>query len=56
MSPDGRYGAVTLFVTGHAYATPGAFSTQTTLIDLAHAGSKIADLEQFTVLRGGSAR
>jgi hypothetical protein len=51
VSPDGRYGAVTLFVTGHAYADPGSFSTQTTLIDLA-SGSKIADLEQFTVFRG----
>jgi hypothetical protein len=50
VSPDGRYGAVTLFVTGHAY-DPGSFSTQTTLIDLASAG-KIADLEQFTVLKG----
>ena len=35
VSPDGRYGAVTLFVTGHSYADPGAFSTQTTLIDMA---------------------
>jgi WD40 repeat protein len=51
VSPDGRYGAVTLFVTGHAY-DPGSFSTQTTLIDLA-SGKKIADLERFTVLRGG---
>jgi hypothetical protein len=51
VSPDGRYGAVTLFVTGHAYADPGSFSTQTTLIDLA-TGAKIADLEQFTVFRG----
>jgi hypothetical protein len=51
VSPDGRYGAVTLFVTGHSYATPGSFSTQTTLIDLAR-GKKIADLEQFVVLRG----
>ncbi|HEX6698026.1 MAG TPA: hypothetical protein VF080_14560 [Solirubrobacteraceae bacterium] len=51
VSPDGRYGAVTLFVTGHAYADPGSFSTQTTLIDMA-TGAKIADLEQFTVFRG----
>ena len=50
VSPDGRYGAVTLFVTGHAY-DPGSFSTQTTIIDLA-SGQKIADLERFTVLRG----
>jgi hypothetical protein len=51
VSPDGRYGAVTLFVTGHAYADPGSFSTQTTLIDMA-TGGKIADLEQFTVFHG----
>ena len=51
VSPDGRYGAVTLFVTGHAYADPGTFSTQTTMIDMA-TGAKIADLEQFTVFRG----
>jgi dipeptidyl aminopeptidase/acylaminoacyl peptidase len=50
VSPDGRYGAVTLFVTGHAY-DPGSFSTQTTIIDLS-TGQKIADLERFTVLRG----
>jgi hypothetical protein len=53
VSPDGRYGAVTLFVSGHAYADPGAFSTQTTLIDLA-SGRKIADLEQFTVFHGST--
>jgi WD40 repeat protein len=51
VSPDGRYGAVTLFVAGHAYSTPGAFSTATTLIDL-DSGRKIANLEQFTVLNG----
>jgi hypothetical protein len=47
VSPDGRYGVVTVFVAGHAYAAPGTFSTQTTLIDL-RTGAKIADLEQFT--------
>jgi WD40 repeat protein len=52
VSPDGRYGSVTTFVAGHAYAAPGTFSTQTTLIDLAR-GTKIADLEQFTVFNGG---
>jgi hypothetical protein len=52
VSPDGRYGSVTLFVTGHAYAAPGAFSTETTLIDLAD-GRKIADLEDFTVTHDG---
>jgi hypothetical protein len=52
VSPDGRYGSVTLFVTGHSYAAAGTFSTQTTLIDLER-GTKIADLENFTVTRDG---
>jgi hypothetical protein len=51
VSPDGRYGAVTMFVTGHSYAEAGAFSTQTTLLDL-RKGQPIADLEEFTVIRG----
>src|SRR4051812_17351825 len=41
-----------MFVAGHAYATPGSFSTQTTLIDLER-GAKIADMEDFTVTDGG---
>jgi hypothetical protein len=52
VSPDGRYGATTGFVAGHSYAEQGAFSTATTLIDLA-AGKKIANLEDFEVTRGG---
>lgn len=52
VSPDGRYGAVTLFVAGHAYLGAESFSTETTLIDLAR-GAKIAQLEQFTTFRGG---
>jgi hypothetical protein len=52
VSPDGRYGAVTLFLAGHSYAEAGTFSTQTTLIDLAR-GRKIADLEQFALTRNG---
>jgi hypothetical protein len=51
VSPDGRYGSVTLFVAGHAYAAAGTFATQTTLIDLA-AGRRIATLEDFTVYDG----
>jgi hypothetical protein len=47
VSPDGRYGATTLFVTGHAYAEAGTFSTATTLFDL-RKGTKVAELEQFT--------
>ena len=45
ISPDGRYGAVTSFVTGHSYADVGQFSTASTIIDLAR-GRKIADLEK----------
>jgi len=52
VSPDGRYGAVTLFVTGDSYAAAGSFSTRTTIIDLAR-GQKVAELEDFTVTRGG---
>jgi hypothetical protein len=52
VSRDGRYGTVTMFVTGHSYAAAGSFSTTTTLIDMER-GEKIADLEDFTVTRDG---
>ncbi len=52
VSSDGRYGATTTFVSGHSYATPGKFSTQTTLIDMRH-GKRIADLESFHVTYKG---
>jgi hypothetical protein len=52
VSPNGRYGAVTTFVSGDSYAAAGSFSTRTTIIDLAR-GAKVADLEDFTVLHGG---
>lgn len=52
VSPDGRYGAATVFVFGHSYADAN-FSTQTTIIDMA-AGTRIAELEEFTVLRDGA--
>jgi hypothetical protein len=51
ISPDGRYGAVTLFVSGDSYAAAGSFSTRTTIIDMAR-GKKVADLEDFTVTNG----
>jgi hypothetical protein len=53
MSPDGRYGAVTAFVSGHSYADPGQFSTRTTIVD-ARRGKLVADLEDFRVVRDGS--
>jgi dipeptidyl aminopeptidase/acylaminoacyl peptidase len=51
ISPDGRYGATTGFVTGHSYRDQG-FSTHTALIDMAE-GSAITDLEKFTITRDG---
>jgi hypothetical protein len=52
VSPDGRYGAVTVFVQGHSYAE-GGFSTATTLVDMA-SGGIVGDLEQFAVFKDGS--
>ena len=49
VSPDGRYGAATVFVFGHSYADAN-FSTQTTIIDMA-SGTSLGDLETFTTLR-----
>jgi hypothetical protein len=51
ISPDGRYAAITVFVSGHSYSD-GNFSTQTTLIDLA-TGAMVSELEQFAVTRNG---
>jgi uncharacterized repeat protein (TIGR01451 family) len=51
VSPDGRYGATTVFVGGHSYSS-GDFSTETTIVDLAN-GTKLGTLEQFTVMRDG---
>ena len=52
VSPDGSLGAITTFVSGHAYGSPGTFSTATTLLDLAH-GRTLGNLERFTIVRGG---
>jgi Tol biopolymer transport system component len=52
VSPDGRLGAVTSFVTGHSYAQAGAFSTSTQLLDLRR-GRWIGNLEDFEVMHRG---
>lgn len=52
VAPDGRLGAVTVFVSGDSYA-PGTFSTRTTLVDL-QAVETLADLESFRVSRDGA--
>jgi len=51
VSPSGRFGAVTTFVSGDSYAAAGEFSTRTQIIDM-HAGRQVADLERFDVYRG----
>jgi hypothetical protein len=51
ISPDGRHGAMTLFITGDSYAG-GGFSTRTTIVDMA-TGATLGDLEEFAVWRDG---
>jgi hypothetical protein len=52
VAPNGRLGAMTTFVSGDSYTTPGQFSTRTTILDLAD-GRPIADLEKFKVTKDG---
>lgn len=53
MSPDGRLAAVTVFVTGHSYASAN-FSTRTSVIDVASGTWVVADMENLEVQRGGA--
>jgi len=53
VSGDGRYGAMTVFVTGDSYlSSPTAFSTRTTIIEMA-GGKQVGQLEQFEVSKDG---
>ena len=52
VSPDGRRGAITVFVSGDSYNSTG-FSTRTTLVDMT-SGRLLGDLEGFVVTRDGS--
>jgi hypothetical protein len=52
ISPDGRFGSITVFLTGaHGYAS-ASFSTKTTLVDMSN-GAVLGELEQFTTFRDG---
>jgi hypothetical protein len=51
VSPSGRYGAATTFVTGHSYRDQG-FSTNTAVIDLERR-KVLANLEDFAVTKNG---
>lgn len=51
VSPDGKWGAATVFTQGDSYANQ-QMSTRTTLFDMDH-GTVLADLEEFSVQRDG---
>jgi hypothetical protein len=52
VSPDGRHGAVTTFVSGDSYATMGQFSTRTDILDMA-TGQILFGLDKLSVTRNG---
>ncbi len=53
VSADGRYGAMTVFVSGDSYLeSPSAFSTRTTILNMRD-GRQIGQLEQFEVSKDG---
>jgi hypothetical protein len=52
VSPNGRYGAVTTFVTGDSYAATGTYSTRTDIIDM-RTGAVLYDLDKLAVTRDG---
>jgi hypothetical protein len=53
VSAEGRYGSMTVFVSGDSYLeSPSAFSTRTTIVDM-KTGEQIAQLEQFDVTKDG---
>jgi dipeptidyl aminopeptidase/acylaminoacyl peptidase len=51
ISPDGRHGAFTVFVTGHSYGD-AEMSTATLLLDM-DKGTTVANLEEFKIAQGG---
>ncbi len=54
VSADGRYGAMTVFVSGDAYLeSSAAFSTRTYLLDM-NSGDPLGQLEQFEVSKDGA--
>jgi hypothetical protein len=52
MSPDGRYAAMTVFVSGDSYAS-ASFSTRTFVVDT-RTGENLGHLEEFHVTNGGA--
>jgi hypothetical protein len=52
VSPDGRFAAMTVFINGHSYASPG-FTTRTSIVDIASGQHVVEDLEKVQVVLGG---
>ena len=52
VSPDGRYGAMTVFVNGHSYASADGYSTATTIVEM-DSGKSLGNLESFSVTKDG---
>jgi WD40-like Beta Propeller Repeat len=52
MSADGTLAAITVFVSGHSYSSPG-FSTRTSIVDVHNGRMVAADLEAFAVVKDG---
>lgn len=52
VSPDGRYGAFTIFVTGHSYRALD-FSTRTAIVDMETGRYVVRTLEDFSVTKDG---
>ena len=53
VSSDGRYGSMTVFVSGDSYLeSPSAFSTRTTILEM-NSGRQLGQLEQFQVTKDG---
>ncbi len=53
VSSDGRYGAMTVFVSGDSYLeSPSEFSTRTTIVEM-KSGKQLDQLEQFDVTKDG---
>jgi hypothetical protein len=53
VSPDGRYAAFTVFVSGHSYDAAG-FSTHTSIIDSVTGAPVVANVEQMEVWSNGA--
>jgi hypothetical protein len=52
ISPDGRYGSMTVFVSGHSYMEAG-MSTRTAIVDIASGEFALENLEDLSIYKDG---